>query len=69
MSERICLTDDEAAALRDILAALSVIGERGFDDERQMVEMSYQLWREMLLRPAARLVRVTSRERLAGPRR
>ena len=60
MSEPICLTEDEVAALREIIVGLSVIEERGFDDDRRVCEISVQLWRDMLVRPAQRLRRVTT---------
>lgn len=60
----ICLTDDEQAALREVLAMLAVIGERGFDDPDQMCHLSYQMWKHQLLRPAQRLLRVAPSHRL-----
>lgn len=53
----ICLTDDEATALRDVLAMLAVIEERGLG-QNHTIEISRELWRDMLLRPAQRLHRV-----------
>jgi hypothetical protein len=63
-SEPICLTEDEAAALREVLAMLAVMEERGLDD-RDTITISRQMWRDMLLRPAQRLRRVTQRAILA----
>ena len=61
MAETICLTDDETAALREIIAALSVIEERGFASDQRVCEITVQMWRDMLVRPAQRLRRVTTR--------
>lgn len=63
-SDPICLTEDEAAALREILAMLATIGERGFIDDRQMVEITAQTWHHELVRPAQRLRRITQQRRL-----
>jgi hypothetical protein len=58
---RIELTEDEADALREVLAALSVIEERGLRHDR-VIEISREVWRDMLLRPASRLRRITTRK-------
>ncbi len=64
MSESICLTPDEVAALRQILSMLAVIGERGFEDDESMCHISAQTWKYELVRPARRLLRVAPSRRL-----
>ena len=60
--EPICLTEDETAALRTILAALATIGESSYFNERRMVEITPETWHELLVKPAQRLRRVTARK-------
>ena len=57
--ESICLTPDEAAAMREIIAALATIEERGLRQD-WVIEISREAWRDLLLRPAARLRRITA---------
>ena len=54
----ICLTEDEQDALRQVLAMLAVIGERGFDEPDRMVHITAHMWQDQLVRPAQRLRRV-----------
>jgi hypothetical protein len=62
----ICLTDEEAVALRQILAALAVIEERGLRHDR-VIEVSQAMWQDILVRPAEPLMRRLAR-RLEGAR-
>lgn len=67
--EDICLTEDEASALREILGALTVIGEHGYFNEKHLIEITPETWRDLLVRPAQRLRRVTTRKLPEGGRR
>lgn len=61
MDEPICLDEAEVKALRELIAMLSTMEERGFDRERPgFLVVSQQLWRDMILRPAQGLRRVTT---------
>lgn len=64
MSRQITLTLDEAAALRDIFAALATM-EREFRRGDDVIEVSRLLWRDLLTRPAERLHRVAATSRLS----
>jgi hypothetical protein len=57
MTAKIVLTDDEAQALREVLAALSVIEDRDLRHDH-VIEITRETWRDLLLRPASRLRRV-----------
>jgi hypothetical protein len=54
----ICLTPDEAEALSEVLAMLAVIDDRANSHPQRLVTISRETWRDMLLRPAQRLLRV-----------
>lgn len=60
--EDICLTPAEIESLRELIAMLATIEERGFDHEKPgCVVVTKQLWRDMILRPAMGLRRVTTK--------
>ena len=58
MSIDVCLTPTEVEGLRELLAALAVFEERGFNTPTQRVEISALLWREMTDGPRRKLSRV-----------
>ena len=47
----IVLNDEEGQALRALLAALSVLEDRGFNPETHMLEITRETWRFMLDEP------------------
>jgi hypothetical protein len=65
MSEPICLEPDEVRALRDLLAALSVMEEQ-FSRGDRVLEISDMAWRDLVMRPALGLRRVTIRKLVPG---
>lgn len=60
----ICLSEDETQALRQIIATLAVIGERGFEDDENLCKITAMFWKYELLRPAQALRRVAPDRRL-----
>lgn len=65
-SEDICLTPDEVKSLRELIAMLATMEERGWDIEKPgCIVVTKELWRDLVLGPAAGLRRVTTR-RLGG---
>lgn len=57
----VVLTPDEADALREIIGALAVIERVHLKFDRDVIEITRMAWRDLLLRPAARLQRVLPR--------
>jgi hypothetical protein len=63
--ERICLEPEEVRALRELLAALSVMEEQFVRGDR-VLEISNMAWRDLVMRPAQGLRRVTVRRLVPG---
>ena len=51
MSERVCLDEAEV---------LATVEERGFDEQTHVITITRETWRDLLVRPAQGLRRVTS---------
>lgn len=64
--EPICLTLAETRALAELIAMLATIEDRGLRHDH-VIEISRELWRDMVMRPAEGLRRVASRK-LPEPR-
>lgn len=58
MTEPICLTAEEVEGLRELLAWMATVEDRGFRDDTNMVRITAQTWRSMTAGPKRKLSRL-----------